>query len=295
VARADVSPRTAHPAKFPKYVLKRLELHVRAEARMLGRPVQVLDPFAGVGRIHDLPTRIAITTGVELEPEWAACRARTQHGDATNLPAEWTAKYDVVATSPCYGSRMADSHEARDSCAGCGGTGVTIDEFGCADAPWQCPTCGISCTCGTYGKMQRDHNRRCPKCRGQVCTSCGGSGLSRRYTYRHALGRLPTEGSAAVMQWGGMYRTMHRAAAVEMRRVLANPEPGYPGGLCLVNMKNHVRDGREQMVTEWWANCLGEVGFHVERVEDLPAPGLRDGANYELRTEVERVVVARAT
>lgn len=282
-------PRTSHPAKFPKYVLDRIALYVRAEARQLGRPARVLDPFAGVGRIHDLPRRYAETTGVELEPEWAACRARTIVGDALALPEDWTGRFDVVATSPCYGNRMADSHEARDSCAGCGGTGVTISEEGCAEAPWCCSSCGrVDCTCGVLAKDLAAHNRRCFTCRGKICPSCGGNGLSKRYTYRHALRRPPSEGSSATMQWGGKYRGFHKRAWQEAHRVLA------PGGLILVNGKNHVRDHREQHVVEWHAHCLEEVGFTVMDPPDrLPAPGLRHGENHEARVEEERLIVGR--
>lgn len=195
-------PHTSHPAPFPRYVLDRIALYVRAEARALGRPAEVLDVFAGVGRIHDLPKRYAITTGVELEPEWVACRARTIQGDATALPEEWTGRFDCIATSPSYGNRLADNYEARDSCAGCGGTGVTISEEGCSEAPWCCANCGVACTCGVLEKELKAHNRRCLVCRGQVCPSCGGNGLSKRFTYRRALGRAPSEGSSATLQWG---------------------------------------------------------------------------------------------
>lgn len=288
--------RTSHPAKFPRYVLARLELYIRAEARALRRPARVLDPFAGVGRIHDLPRRIAETTGVEIEPEWAACRARTVEGDATALPADWTASFDVVATSPCYGNRIADHHEARDSCAGCGGTGVALSEEGCSEAPWCCSTCGrVDCVCGVLAKEMARHNRRCLVCRGQVCGSCGGNGVSKRYTYRHALGRMPAERSSAALQWGGHYRTLHRAAWAEAHRVLRPPDPTSedPGGLALINIKNHVRQGAVQQVAEWHKRCLGEVGFRVLDDVELEAPGLRHGENRDARVEFERIIVAR--
>lgn len=209
-------------------------------------------------------------------------------GDATALPEEWTGLFDVIATSPCYGNRMADNHEARDSCAGCGGTGVTISEEGCSDAPWTCPNCGVACTCGVLAKELTKHNRRCLVCRGQVCPGCGGNGLSKRYTYRRALGRSPSPGSSATLQWGGFYRTLHHRAWEEAARVLR------PQGLLLVNIKNHVRDHAEQRVVEWHEGCLLKVGFAVLDTVRLPAPGLRHGENHEARVEEERIIVARA-
>jgi hypothetical protein len=39
---------------------------------------------------------------------------RTQLGDALHLPYP-NGTFDMVITSPCYGNRLADSHEAKDS------------------------------------------------------------------------------------------------------------------------------------------------------------------------------------
>ena len=95
-----------HPAKFSSGVLE-------AAAVILGEHdvLRVLDPFAGVGTVHVLPYD---TVGVEIEPEWAAADPRTIVGDATSLPFS-DGTFDTVVTSPCYGNRMADHHEAKDS------------------------------------------------------------------------------------------------------------------------------------------------------------------------------------
>lgn len=119
----EVAPNPAHPAKFSQPILDVLERLVRAEvkARALDRPLRVLDPFAGVGRVHKLarPGQVE-TVGVEIEEEWAACHGGTVCDDSiawmrrqrglTNDPPG----FDVIATSPCYGNRLADSHDARD-------------------------------------------------------------------------------------------------------------------------------------------------------------------------------------
>ena len=93
-----------HPAAFPEAILKVID-------RLLGDAVRVLDPFAGTGRIHELDHRD--TVGVEIEAEWADLHPRTIVGDALALPFD-DASYDAIATSPTYGNRMADHHEARD-------------------------------------------------------------------------------------------------------------------------------------------------------------------------------------
>lgn len=76
-------------------------------------PHVVLDPFAGVGTIHTLRPEYA-TFGVELEPEWARESPYTYIGDSTDLPEYWETFFDAVVTSPTYGNRMADHHDAKD-------------------------------------------------------------------------------------------------------------------------------------------------------------------------------------
>lgn len=110
-----IRPLTKHPAKFSPEVLD--EVRVQLRHYLLrdfhrGKP-KVLDPFAGVGRIHQLGD-VARTWGVEIRPRWAACHARTRCGDATRLPSWWTSSFDAVVTSPCYGNRFADHHNAQD-------------------------------------------------------------------------------------------------------------------------------------------------------------------------------------
>jgi SAM-dependent methyltransferase len=103
---------TRHPARFTPAVLD-------AIAEQLGDARLVLDPFAGTGRIHQLADQprlggpLRVTIGVELEPEWAAMHPRTIVGNALALPFP-NATFDAVATSPCYGNRLADHHDARD-------------------------------------------------------------------------------------------------------------------------------------------------------------------------------------
>lgn len=97
-----------HPAKFSDAILAAIE-------PLLPEWGVILDPFAGTGRIHQLETALRWTYGIEIEPEWAALHPNTRVGNALNLPAGWTGLFDAIVTSPTYGNRMADHHEAKDS------------------------------------------------------------------------------------------------------------------------------------------------------------------------------------
>ena len=105
--KAAVRSVPPHPAKYADVVLAEIASLLAAESD--GQRLKVLDPFAGVGRIHELDHD---TVGVEIEKEWAAAHRATLVGDATSLPF-LDQSFDAIVTSPCYGNRMADHHEAR--------------------------------------------------------------------------------------------------------------------------------------------------------------------------------------
>lgn len=141
-----------------------------------------LDPFAGVGRVHELASDTLRTVGVEIEPEWASAHPDTMVGDSRNLPFD-DASVDAIVVSPAYGNRMADHHEAKERCRPCGGSGLSGDGD---------------------------------------CDKCGGEGRRqyRRITYRHYLGRPLTDGNSGKLQWGDDYRELHEQVWAESVRVL---------------------------------------------------------------------------
>lgn len=207
-----------HPAKFSDPIMDEIR---RGLAEHLEPGALILDPFAGVGRIHELYPEYQ-TIGVEIEPEWAAHSPRTFVGDATDLPGWWTETYDAIVTSPCYGNRMADSFESKDG--------------------------------------------------------------STRHTYHHYLGRRPSEGSAATLQWGDEYREFHSKAWLEADRVLK------PGGLFVLNISDHIRNGRRARVTAWHVKALLDLGFELLEARPVRTRRQRHGANGQLRVEHEHVI-----
>lgn len=238
-----------HPAKFSDALLPVFDSLIRD---YLGenRDLRVFDPFAGTGKIHALDFQ---TVGVEIEPEWADAHPRTRVGNSLALPPSWTATFDAVVTSPCYGNRMADHHEARDACSRCEGSGLV--------PPW------------SYGN--------------QECSKCGGSGLSPRKTYRHSLDRMPDARSSATLHWGDEYRAFHEQAWAEVYRVLR------PRGLFVLNVKDHIKDGERQRVSAWHRRTVESIGFARLETVTVPLRGMRHGANYDARLDVEYVYAFR--
>ena len=98
-----------HPATYPAAVMDIFRELIPGGSR-------VLDPFAGVGTIHELRPE-CLTSGIEIEAEWASASEHTLHGDSRVVMAGIPAgTFDVVATSPAYGNRLADPYyEAADA------------------------------------------------------------------------------------------------------------------------------------------------------------------------------------
>lgn len=203
-----------HPAPFPDAILGQV-------AQFLEPGWRVLDPFAGIGGIHRLRDTVGVdTVGVELEPEWADRHRDTICADATEIPFD-PESFDAIVTSPAYGNRMADHHEAQDP--------------------------------------------------------------SLRLTYRHALGRPLTAGNSGALQWGPEYRELHAAVwarAVSWLR---------PGGLFVLNIKDHIRKGRRVPVSAWHAGQLLKLG--LELVDCVPVNSSGNGftQHWEQRVDAELV------
>lgn len=99
-----------HPAKFSTelYDVIRGSVDTFVEG-----PGWILDPFAGIGRIHEM---FDMAYAIELEAEWADQSPRpdrTWQGDFFDWVPD--RKIAAVVTSPTYGNRMADHHDARDA------------------------------------------------------------------------------------------------------------------------------------------------------------------------------------
>lgn len=108
---------------------------------------------------------------------------------------------------------------------------------------------------------------------------------TRRITYRAGLGRALHPENTGQMQWGEPYRQKHIAIYRECYRTL------QPQGLFLLNVSDHVRDGRVVPVSAWHRDTLLELGMTLLNVHELKTPRTRFGKNHELRCGVEFVFV----
>lgn len=125
-----------------------------------------------------------------------------------------------------------------------------------------------------------------------LTSPCYGNRLSdkflddgtRRITYANSLGRNVSQRSSASLQWGREYREFHVKAWTEVRRVLKL------NGYFILNIKNHIRGGKEQYVTEWHIGELFAMGFSVDGWERVPTPSMRFGQNHKARIEYESVI-----
>lgn len=229
---------TPHPAKFSDPILEEAQKQL-VKAKFKG---VLLDPFAGVGKVHQLsngrsakavngwkPTgSTGITTiGVEIEPEWAKQHKQTLVGDSRDLGKLGFRHLtiDGVFTSPCYGNRMADHHDARDK--------------------------------------------------------------SKRHTYRHYLGRMPTDGSAAVLQWGKAYRELHHEVWVNLMPYLKDK------ALFMLNISDHVRNGEVVPVTAWHKYTLETLGISWTKDIPIRTRRHRHGENHSARVANEWLLVGK--
>lgn len=221
----------------------------------------LVDRFAGIGGIHKivhyLPSPVH-TKGYELEPEWADQHPLNQVGNALHIdmPDE---SVDVEVFSPAFGNRMADNYDGRGTCKLCDGLGLVNVE-------------------GTDVPLVE-----------MACARCGGSGKdsSKRATYRISLGRALSKDSGAALQWGHKYRVFHEAVLDDCWRTLR------PGGLIVVDIKDHQRRKKWQQVPQWWAEAVEAKGFEPLEITTYPVASMRFGANGDARAEEAWIITAR--
>lgn len=200
-----------HPAKYTDNILEAIRPWI------IGYP-KVLDPFAGTGKLRSICPEAYL---LEIEPEWAELSGADV---GSVLSMRWQDEFfDAIVTSPCYGNRMADHHNAKDG--------------------------------------------------------------SKRITYTHTLGRPLHPENAGLLQWGEKYKQFHMAAWTECDRVLR------PGGRFILNISNHIRDGKEQHVAEWHHLWFAVHNYQTREILEIKTPRMRRGQNGQQRVDTERIYI----
>jgi SAM-dependent methyltransferase len=99
-----------HPARYSAQLLP-------VFVQMLSGCRSLLDPFAGTGQaLFSLqPILKCEIVAIELDPTaWNNVHPQVEQGDAADLPFADNS-FDAVLTSPVYGNRMSDHHNAKDA------------------------------------------------------------------------------------------------------------------------------------------------------------------------------------
>lgn len=107
----------------------------------------------------------------------------------------------------------------------------------------------------------------------------------KRKTYASKLARELHPDNGSALPWGAKYRAFHLAAWTEARRVLE------PGGLFVLNIKDHIRRGVVQPVTGWHIEALEGLGFRLLEHVHIDCPGMRFGQNRDARVDYESVIL----
>lgn len=125
-------------------------------------------------------------------------------------------------------------------------------------------------TSPTYGNRMADHHK--------------ARDGSKRVTYTHCLGRDLHDGNTGAMQWGGHYRDKHERIYENICRMIK------PHGAFILNIKNHIRSGKEIDVVSWHINTICKNGFYVDKDIRVPVTSMGFGANGSKRVSEEHIV-----
>ena len=138
--------------------------------------------------------------------------------------------------------------------------------------PWGDNHFDAVCTSPTYGNRMAD-------------TTFASSSGNTWQTYTCKIGRKLHADNSGAMDWGDKYRTFHIAAWMEARRVL------QVGGAFVLNIKDHIRGGVLQPVTQWHVDTLQALGFVEREHKRINTPSMRYGRNGDKRVEYESVIL----
>lgn len=112
----------------------------------------------------------------------------------------------------------------------------------------------------------------------------------RERTYTVCNGKPLKKSNTGQMRWnkeGEKYKEVHKNAYKEAFRVLTD------NGIMVVNVKNHIRQGKEQKVAEWHLDTLKEIGFTAVMVKKVKVKGLYVGGLSIPKVPHEHILILR--
>ena len=127
------------------------------------------------------------------------------------------------------------------------------------------------CTSPTYGNRMADSHR--------------AKDGSKRNTYTHTIGRDLHEENTGKMQWGKSYQEKHKRIYIEIKRVLKSQ------GVFILNIKNHIRKGKEVDVSSFHKDLILNNGFKLSKELKIPVRGNGFGQNGNVRVDHEFIFV----
>ncbi len=130
--------------------------------------------------------------------------------------------------------------------------GISVHHGDARDLPWSDEYFGVICTSPAYGNRMAD----------AYAPDLSNPKHRKRTSYRIFLGRPLTEGNGGAIHWGEAYRELHVAIWRESVRVLK------PGGVFILNCKDHSRKKEIRPVTAWHVGVLVNLG--LEPLEASP-------------------------
>lgn len=215
----------------------------------------ILDPYAGIGRVHELGRED--TWGVEIEEEWAMAHERTICGDSADLrlatngmPYFGSDIYvqcffpapNAIVTSPDYGNRMSDQY---------------------------------------LGTPEEQRKRK------------EEGVMPRRRGYAISLGRRVSPGSSAGFSFGPQYKALHRRIFTAVTDICLPDAMLALNVSDFYETRPGDEESSRVHVVAFWIELIASLGWVVQRYIPVGTRRFRDGANSDLRVDAETIIVAQ--
>ena len=130
-------------------------------------------------------------------------------------------------------------------------------------------------TSPTYGNHMADQSKGEP-------TNRHKKAMTNKYFA--LLGRKMHPENSGQLHWNKGYQEFHVKAWLEASRVLCI------GGMFVLNIKNHIRNGQEQFVTEWHIETISSLGYELVEHVKINVPSMGFGRNADKRVGYESLI-----